>query len=288
MNFARGALGSAIALCVAAILLFVLSPAQAARMAGAADEPPPDRGRAAAGPGNVVAGLAGNAGSLRSLAARERDVAHSLNVYRNTMGSSPIARLSGIPSRVYVPNSTAATLDVIDPATSQVIEHLRVGAIPHHVTPSWDMTKLYVNNEGSSSLTVIDPASGRVTGSIAVPFPYNLYFTPDGKKAIVIVERLARIDFRDPQSWQLIKSVPIPWRGIDHVDFSADGRFLLGSTEWSGMLVKVDTEAMEITGSVNVGGLPIDVRLAPDGSVFYVTNQGRHGVSIVDANLMTE
>jgi len=170
----------------------------------------------------------------------------------------------------------------------KIIDHFAVGAIPHHIAPSYDLTKLYVDNEGSSSLTVIDAYTGKVTGTVSVPFPYNLYFTPDGKKAIVVVERLSRLDFRDPVSWQLIKSVPIPWRGIDHLDFSADGSYLLGSTEWSGIIVKIDVNTMEITGTLDVGGLPIDVRLTPDGSRFYITNQGRHGVSVVDGVNMKE
>ena len=220
--------------------------------------------------------------SLRQLAAEEKPTPPPFNVYASTVSGAVDPRVAGVTPRVYVPNSTANTVDVVDPATLQVVDHFRVGSIPHHITPSWDLKKLYIENEGSSLLTVIDPATGKVTGQIGVPFPYNLYFAPDGHKAIVVVERLARIDFRDPNTWQLIKSVPIPWRGIDHLDFSADGSYLIGSTEWSGILVKIDTRSMEITGSLNVGGLPIDVRLAPAGDVFYVTNQGRHGVSIVD------
>ncbi|MCA1700979.1 MAG: hypothetical protein LC790_19610, partial [Actinobacteria bacterium] len=37
---------------------------------------------------------------------------------------------------------------------------------------------------------------------------YNLYFTPDGRSAIVVAERLQRLDFRDPQTWKLQKLVP--------------------------------------------------------------------------------
>lgn len=47
------------------------------------------------------------------------------------------------------------------------------------------MTRLYVNDEGSSSLTVMDPRTGKPTHTIPVSYPYNLYFTPDGSKAIV-------------------------------------------------------------------------------------------------------
>jgi YVTN family beta-propeller protein len=118
--------------------------------------------------------------------------------------------------------------------------------------------------------------------------PYNLYFTPDGSKAIVVAEVLRRLDFRDPHSWQLIRSVNIPWPGVDHLDFSADGTYLLAGTEYSGVVVKVDTVNMEMTGAAIVGGLPIDVRVSPDGSVFYVANQGRHGVSVVDPVAMKE
>jgi len=291
MRFIRDALGGAIALCLACLVVLVVSPHQPPASAFRG-EPPPDGGTAALGapdPKTVVnETVRGSIRSLRQLASEEPTIAPAFNVYASTIEGTVDPRVAAIPARVYVPNSTANTVDVIDPLTFQVVDHFRVGSIPHHITPSWDLKKLYIENEGSSLLTVIDPATGKVTGNVAVPFPYNLYFTPDGKKAIVVVERLARIDFRDPNTWQLIKSVPIPWRGIDHLDFSADGSYLIGSTEWSGILVKIDTRTMQIIGSLNVGGLPIDVRLAPAGDVFYVTNQGRHGVSIVDPVNMRE
>ncbi len=212
-----------------------------------------------------------------------------LNVYANTLSGVVPCPLCDLPPRVYVPNSTANTLDVIDPLTMKVIDHYAVGNIPHHVAPAWDMGALYVDNEGSSSLTVIDIHTGKPTGTISIPYPYNLYFTPDGTKAIDVVERLQRIEFRDPHAgWKLLKSVAIPWPGADHLDFSADGSYLMISTEFSGVVAKVDTVNMSLVGYVSVGGLPIDVRLSPDGSVFYVTNQGRMGVSVIEPIAMKE
>src|SRR5207302_1795229 len=148
------------------------------------------------------------------------------------------------------------------------------------------MRELYVENEGSSSLTVLDIHTGKPVRTISIPFPYNLYFTPDGTKAIDVVEREMKIQFRDPHTWKLIREVPIPWPGADHLDFSADGSYLLISTEYSGIVAKVDVVHMKLAGYVNVGGLPIDVKVSPDGSVFYVTNQGSDGVSIIDPNAM--
>lgn len=212
----------------------------------------------------------------------------AFNVYANTMTGSMSPAVAGMPARVYVPNSASGSVDVIDPATFTVVAHYAVGPIPHHVAPAWDLRHLYVDTEGMWSLTVIDPMTTQVTGRIPVSDPYNLYFTPDGTMAVVVAERLHRLDFYDPQRWQLRKSVFIPWLGVDHLDFTADGRYLLASTEYSGVLVKVDLTAMQIAGSLRVGGLPVDVRLAPDGSVFYVANQGRSGVSVIDPVTMKE
>ena len=208
------------------------------------------------------------------------------NVYAHTKRLA--AKVRNVPQRVYVPNSLGDSVDVIDPKTYRVIGSFPVGAQPQHITPSWDMKRLYVDNTQGDFLTVIDPRGGKPVGRKRVVDPYNLYFTPNGSKAIVVAERFRRLDFRDPNSWSLLKSVPIPDPGADHLDFSADSRYLLLSTEYSGMVYRVNVRAMKVTGKLRVGGLPIDVRLSPDGSVFYVANQGRNGVSVIDPQKMRE
>jgi YVTN family beta-propeller protein len=211
----------------------------------------------------------------------------AFNVWQATTGeiAPPVSKLA---PRVYVPNEGSATVTVIDPTTFGVLATFPVGQLPQHITPAHDMSALYVNNMDSNLLSVIDPASSTVTGGIGVPRPYNLYFTPDGTKALVMAEPLNRIDFYDPATWALLGSIAIPSRGIDHADFSAGGRYLIASCEYGGHLVKVDVVTMQLVADLDVGGLPIDVKLAPDGMVFYVANQGRAGVSIIDPIDMTE
>ena len=222
--------------------------------------------------------------TTRSTTQATTRTAASGNVYAHTGVGQLSPAVAGVPDRVYVPNSEADTVDVIDPATFRIVDHFAVGRLPQHVTPAWDLKTLYVDNDLGNSLTPIDPRTGRAGAAIPVADPYNLYFTPDGTKAIVVAEKLRRLDFRDPHTWNLLKSVPIPHSGVDHGDFSADGKEMLLSCEFSGWVVRVDVEHMTLTGELHVGGSPVDVKLSPDGSVFYVANQARDGVSVIDAS----
>jgi len=215
--------------------------------------------------------------------------ARDWNVWAATATSQLPAQVSDLAPRVYVPNEADYTISVIDPATMTVLTTLPSGVLPEHVGPDWDLSRLYVSNYLSSEMTAIDPHTGTELGPIPAPLAYNLYFTPDGSKAIVMAEEVNSMDFYDRRSWQLIRRLPIPFPGIDHADFSAGGRYLLATTEYTfGTVVKVDTVTMDIVGSVGVGGSPVDVKLSPDGLVFYVANQTRGGVSIIDPVSMTE
>ncbi|MFN8110347.1 MAG: YncE family protein [Thermoleophilia bacterium] len=191
---------------------------------------------------------------------------------------------------VYVPDTKSDTLDVIDPRTRRVIAHYAVGAQPQHVVPAWDLRTLYVLNDVGNSLTPINPRTGRPAArTIPVDDPYNMYFTPDGSRAIVVAERFARLDFRDPRTMALRTSLSVPCTGVDHMDFSADGTFLLASCEFSGRMVKVDLRGARprVVGTLRLGSggaMPQDVKLSPDGRVFYVADMASNGVWTIDAH----
>jgi YVTN family beta-propeller protein len=192
-----------------------------------------------------------------------------------------------------VPNSLSNTVSVIDPATYKVIDEIAVGALPQHVTPSWDFTRLYVDNDHGNSLTPIDPRTGKRAGpDIPVVDPYNLYFTVDGRDAIVVAEARQQLDFRDAHTMKLLKRVPIPCRGIDHMDYTADGRLALASCEFSGQMVVIDLVSKSVKTTIDLPGRgatprPQDVKLSPDGRVFYVADMNSNGVWEIDARAFT-
>jgi len=196
---------------------------------------------------------------------------------------SPVVR--HFPSLVYVPNSDSNTVSVINPRTYKVIRQFPVGVNPQHVVPSYDLMTLWVNNDQGNSLTAIDPRTGKPERTIPVSDPYNLYFTPDGRYAIVVSERLSRLDFRDAQTMRLRHSLPVPCAGPNHMDFSANGRYLLLSCEFDGKVIEVDLADQRVIGSLTLapGASPQDVKLSPDGKVFYVADLHLNGVWIVDA-----
>jgi YVTN family beta-propeller protein len=199
---------------------------------------------------------------------------------------SPVVRRD--PALVYVPNSLSGTVDVIDQQTLRMVGHFPVKTRPQHVVPSYDLRTLYVASDLGNSLQPVDPTSGRPSGvPIAVADPYNLYFTPDGRYAVTVAELLKRLDFRDPHTMALRFSLPVPTcPGVDHADFSADGRYMYLSCEYLGAMIELDLEGQpRIIRTLNLSPKPAspqDVKLAPDGKLLYVADQDRAGVWEID------
>jgi DNA-binding beta-propeller fold protein YncE len=191
---------------------------------------------------------------------------------------------------VYVPLGGAGSVTVIDPATHRVVRTFATATLPQHVVPAYDLRTLWVANDIGNSLTPIDPLTGTEGKNIPVEDPYNLYFTPDGKYAVVIAERDQRLDFRDPHTMALHDSVHVDCPGVDHMDFTADGRFAVASCEFSGKLLRLDVETHTVVGYLKLDPgkpcMPQDVRLSPDGRTFFVADMLADGVYIIDADTL--
>ncbi len=247
------------------------------------------------------------------------------NLYADTAAGKMSPSVAGDLDRIYVPNLRSNDVYVVDPALMKVVGRFKVGIGPQHIVPSWDLRTLWVTNnaEGRTdgSLTPIDPRSGKPGKAIPVDDPYNMYFTPDGKSAIVVAEARKRLDFRDPQTMALQYSIDTPGcPGINHADFSIDGRFAIFTCEFSGTLVKIDlvnrkvigylllkmpaTRFKETTAPRAVAGkvwepgeteictvkkgMPQDIRSSPDGKRFFIADMHADGVHIVDGESFTE
>src|SRR5437867_3635910 len=260
---------------------------------------PLDRGRSLAVLGALTLACSGGSGGAAATARARGATPDTLlpgmpppadphDVYAAAgAGMLSAAAATALP-RAYVPNGGAGSVSLIDLATYQVVRTFATGAVPQHVVPAYDLKTLWVANEGGNTVTPIDPATGVPGPSLRVPDPYNLYFTPDGRFVIVVAERQRRLDFRDPYTMALDDSLPVACRGVDHMDFTADGRYAVATCEFSGQLLKLDVAARRIVGYLSLPpgsfghAMPQDVRSSPDGRIFYVADLTADGVHLLD------
>jgi YVTN family beta-propeller protein len=238
--------------------------------------------------GRPTSSSAANARSAEPAAAGVPPLIDPHDVYAADRPGMLAPAVRHFPSRVYVPNSESNTVSVINPSTFKVIDQFPVGQQPQHVVPSYDLKTLWVNNDQGNSLTMIDPRTGRRGRTVPVTDPYNLYFTPDGRYAIVVEERMQALAFRDAHTMRLHHVLPIPCAGPNHMDFTADGRYLLLSCEFDGKVIKVDVASEKVVGSIDLSSsaMPQDVKLSPDGKLFYVADMASNGVWVLDARRM--
>jgi YVTN family beta-propeller protein len=218
---------------------------------------------------------------------------NAANVYAADSPGNFSSVVRNDPALVYVPNSLSNTVDVIDQQTLKIIRSFPVKTRPEHVVPAYDFKTLYAVSDLGNSLQPIDPVRGRPSGPpISVPDPYNMYFTPDGRYAITVAERLKRLDFRDPHTMALRFSLNVPsCAGVDHADFSADGRYMYVSCEFLGAMIELDLygqpRLMRTLDLQPKPASPQDVKLSPDGKLLYTADQDRAGLWEIDPNTFT-
>jgi YVTN family beta-propeller protein len=266
----------------------------------------------------IPSAMAGASGATVSTVAGMPPVVDSGNLYSETKIDQLEPEVKHDLQRVYVPNLRSNDVSVIDPKTLKVIDRFKVGRSPQHVVPSWDLRTLWVANNAErgndGSLTPIDPRTGKPGKAIAVDDPYNLYFSPDGRSAIVVAEAKRRLDFRDPKTLALQYSIQTPnCGGLNHGDFSIDGRYAIFTCEFAGTIVKIDLINKSLMGYLKLTvpktrfkdsvtspnpleteictvskGMPQDIRISPNGKLFYVADMAVDGVHIIDGESFKE
>jgi len=274
---------------VVAVFTVISHPASRTNTSAPARATHPAQDRATPGrsasPPPVTWPVAGPVADLSVPLAGMPPVTDPANIYADAGPDMLSPAVRGVPYRIYVPNSGGSTVTVIDPATRRVIATYQSGLNPQHVVPAYDLRTLYATNNQANSLTPINPRTGRPAGpNIGVDDPYNMYFTPDGRYAIVVAEAQQNLDFRDPHTFALRHRIHVDCAGVDHVDFAATGAYLIATCEFAGRLVRVDLHTLAVAGYLNLpGSAPQDIKLDPPGHIFYVADRNHGGVWLVDA-----
>lgn len=217
-------------------------------------------------------------------------VADAHNVYADAGANMVSAAQKNYPAYAYVPHNKSGDVWVIDQKTFKVVNKCHVGIEIQHVVPNYDMSVLYATDDVANRIRAIDPATGECGATYPVKDPYNMYFTPDGKYAISVAEELRELVWYDPKTWQIKDTTDVSnCAGIDHADFSVDGKTAVFTCEFAGRAVILDVATHQIIRTLdmpvrNTMMGPQDIKMAPDGSVWYIADSESNGVWVLNSD----
>jgi DNA-binding beta-propeller fold protein YncE len=215
-------------------------------------------------------------------------VTDASNVYSDAGANllSPAAQAA--KPLVYVPHSGSGDVYVIDPATFQVVDRFHAGTEVQHVVPAYDMSTLYATDDVGNTITPIDPKTGAHGDRIPIVDPYNMYFWPDGSVAVSVAEAQRTLVFYDWHTWQEVGRLQLPdCGGVDHADFTADGKIAVFTCEFAGRVAVVDVANRALLRMIDMPVRhthmgPQDIKLSPDGQRFYIADSDQGGLWILD------
>ncbi|MEU3661352.1 hypothetical protein AB0E77_16575 [Streptomyces sp. NPDC032940] len=154
---------------------------------------------------------------------------------------------------------------------------------------------LIVADFGSDTVTFVDPARGAFASTEVGTAPYGLVVGADGRAWVATAEGVAVVD---TGTRRRLARVPYTSHGLGEpaygeyrgggmgIALSPDGRHVyvgVNRPDGNGALEVIDTRALRVTGSAQVGRRPFDVDVSRDGGEVYVTNHDSFDVTVVTA-----
>jgi YVTN family beta-propeller protein len=190
-------------------------------------------------------------------------------------------------TRVYVTNSASDTIDVIDPATNQVVQVIHGIELPHGIAFSPDGTRIYVSNEVQSVLDVVDRKSGEIVAKVPLTArPNNLAITKDGSQVLVgIRDKSGVVDVIDTASLKNVKSIPVDG-SVHNVYVTPDGKYAVSGSIESKAATVINLRSQEVSWEVKFDRpvRPMAFDTNADGSTrrIFVQLSTFNGFAVVD------
>lgn len=202
------------------------------------------------------------------------------------------ALLSALPLlagsvRIYQTNSAGDDLDVIDPATNQVVMKIKDIEAAHGVTFSPDGARAYITCEADSSVWVVETKDGHLLSKIPLSgHPNNIAISNDGRHVFAaIVTPPGAVDVIDAQALKNVRTIPV--KGNAHnVYVTPDGKFVVAGSVVGKSVTVIDESLLEPAWDLEFteGVRPIAFERAADGSTsrMFVQLSNVHGFAVVD------
>ena len=183
--------------------------------------------------------------------------------------------------KVYVTNSLADTITMIDLGTLKVTGTIKVGKRVHGICAPADGQKLFTTIEMEKTLKVIDTATNEVTATIALTGrPNQCASTPDGHYVAVPIRDVGGVDIIDITQGKIVKVLPV--KEPHNAYNTGRNDVLYVSSMGDHEIDRIDLTKMEYTDKIPVGGIPRPYAVTKDEKTLYVALSDYHGFEIVN------
>lgn len=195
-------------------------------------------------------------------------------------GSLPRA-LFAQSARLYVGNSVADNISVIDLNSLKVVGDIHVGPHVHGMAVQSDGSRLFSTSEGDNTLRVFDTSAGKLVSAIKLTGrPNQCAVTPDGKFVVIPIRDKDSVDIVDVAQQKVVKTLPVK---APHNAFNAgSNRYIFVSSMGDHAIEEIDLDSMDYSATIPTGGVPRPYVITRDGRTMYVAETDLHGFVVVD------
>src|ERR1700730_14858477 len=182
---------------------------------------------------------------------------------------------------LYVGNSQANSVSIIDLVSLKEIGELTVGQHVHCVALTPDGRRLFTTSEIDHTLTISDTATKQIIATIKLPGrPNQCAVTPDGHYVAVPIRDGDSVAIVDTTRQKIVKV--LPGKEPHNTLNIGSNRYIYVSSMASHEIDVIDLEKMDYSAHIPVGGRPRPFVVSKDGRTMYVAVSDLHGFNIVD------
>ncbi len=192
-----------------------------------------------------------------------------------------------------VANREGGSISFIDlPTGTELARHPIGPRIPHEVAVSPNgrlalSSEYGPNDDAGTTVLVFDVPSARLLGEIDLGSPsrpHSLAFLPNGRHAVVTMERADEIALLDAFDRRVVATFPTGGSDSHMVRVSPDGNTAYATGRGgTGTLSIIDLTGERGTVVIETGAGAEGLAVSPDGSEVWVANRRASSITVVDA-----
>src|SRR5690349_5834313 len=158
-------------------------------------------------------------------------------------GGSP-STLHAQTARLYVGNSIADNISVIDLNSLKVIGDIHVGPHVHGMAVQADGARLFSTSEGDNTLRIFDTSTDKLISEIKLTGrPNQCAVTPDGKYVAIPIRDTDSVNIVDVSQQKVVKVLPVK---APHNAFNAgSNRCIFVSSMGDRAIKEIDLDSMD-------------------------------------------